>query len=611
MNRLWPYQAFHNQPPQKPFLVTAERCFCYGEAQQRVGQSISWLQQRGVKPGARVLLAMEDDYTTLTLLMALWSLGASALLWDAKAPAWESLEIIESARADLLLLDRSLQQRWQGSRDWQRGAPILWVGHTLPGVSGAEHGYYPAGLEELPVSTIKPTCSADQLAYVIFTSGSTGEVKGVKLTHGALAAHMETLKQQLGYGAESRILNNLAMHHADGIGQGPLVALCTGATLYRPYRFEHHTVKPMLQLIADAQITHMVAVPTMLALFAQLGADQDNVFKTSHFTTLISTGGYLETALWQAFEARFRVQIHNVYGLTETVLGSLYSSPTAGTHKVGTIGQPADCEIEIRRLGEMERVPEGETGELWLKGPHLMDGYLDMPQQTAQVLQGGWLKTGDLVYRDAEGYIVYQGRVKNIIIRGGFNIVPEQISRVLMLHEDLHESVVVGKQDPLWGEVPVAFVLPKPGAEVDAARLAAHCRLHLQDYKVPQAFIVVESFPRGAVGKVQVGKLKAQLKQLEIDVDESGVSSGRRTEERVAEQLLQQAAEVFQLSMESLNLESGDANTPGWDSFSFLNLISAVENRFEIVVDIEDIIRIRNLGQLLEVVEKQLQQRAA
>ena len=259
----------------------------------------------------------------------------------------------------------------------------------------------------------------DALAYIIFTSGTTAETKGVSITHFSLAAHLATLKEVYNLEAGSKIFNQLLLSHADGCIQGPLLAAYVGCEWHRPFRFSIEKIPSILDYCYAKNISHVFMVPAMLNMMVQFAETYEDSFSYPEFKALISVSAHLEAPLWDKFEAIFKIPVNNIYGLTETVAGSLFCGPLKETYKKYTAGKPVDCEVRIID-NSGENVKDDESGELLLKGPHIMKSYWANDKSTSEAFKDGWFYTGDLASKDADGFITIRGRKKNLIISGWY-----------------------------------------------------------------------------------------------------------------------------------------------------------------------------------------------
>jgi len=227
----------------------------------------------------------------------------------------------------------------------------------------------------------------------------------------------------------------------------------------------------------------------------------------------MSGGAALPVEVMQNFQTRFlrRGQISEGYGLSETSPVT-HANPPDGPVVAGSIGRPApDTEVRVVDVETGTRdLPVGEAGELVIRGPQVMAGYWNAPHETARVFRDGWLHTGDIGYRDAAGYFYLIDRKKDLVIAGGFNVYPREVEEALFRHPAIVEAVVIGVPDPYRGETVKAFVVPRPGAALDAEAVLAHCRQHLASYKVPRLVEFRSALPKSGVGKYLRRELRAE-----------------------------------------------------------------------------------------------------
>jgi long-chain acyl-CoA synthetase len=359
-------------------------------------------------------------------------------------------------------------------------------------------------------------------------------------------------------------------------------------------------LQPFLDTIYSQRVTHLVAVPTMLALIARFGRGLEDCFKTEDFRFVVSAAARLEAHLWIEFETRFQTRVVNVYGLTETVTGSLFCGPDEATRRTGTLGKPVDCRARVVGADGQD-VPPGEEGELRLAGPHLMAGYWLEPEATAAVLQDGWLATGDRVRQDADGFYHLTGRAKSVIISGGHNVAPEEVAEVLNAHPGVREACVLGVEEPDWGEAVVACVVVDAGVEAEA--LQRHCHAHLSAYKMPARFVFLDALPKGPSGKVQLEAVRG-LMAARPDA-ESGAGGS------IAQQVTALAARCFRVAPAELSPASGPHNTLGWSSLANLEFIVALEKAFGIAIGTRDVMTLTTLGDATQIVQRLQQARSA
>ena len=228
-----------------------------------------------------------------------------------------------------------------------------------------------------------------------------------------------------------------------------------------------------------------------------------------HFRCALLGGGPAPRPLLEACAAR-GVPVVQTYGMTETASQAATLAPADALRKLGSAGQPL-LPVELRIAAEGRDAAPGEVGEICVRGPMVTPGYHGRPEATAEAIRDGWLHTGDLGYLDAEGYLYVVDRRTDLIISGGENVYPAEVEAALLSHRAVAEAGVVGAEDPQWGQVPVAFVVPRPGAAVSPEALIAHCRERLAAYKVPRRVALVAELPRTAAGKLRRVELRARL----------------------------------------------------------------------------------------------------
>lgn len=342
-------------------------------------------------------------------------------------------------------------------------------------------------------STSLPDVPAEETAAIMYTSGTTAHPKGVVHTHGtlletALAMHdMQLDENQV-------LVITSSMAHLVGLGMSLLSALVNGATavITRPFDFD-----AALNGFERWRGTYMVTLPVILQclLKRQTEAPRD----LSSARLIFGGGDSITPVLQQAF-ARSIAPIWEIYGATEMAPAS-WNRPAEV--RIGSIGKPGKG-IEFRLADEQgSETRPGCVGEIYVRGPHLVTGYWQEPEATRAVFQKGWFRSGDLATRDADGFYWFAGRKKEIIIRGGSNISPQEVEAALCEHSAVAEAGVVGRQDSLWGEIVIAHVALRPGQRLEEQELLAFARERLADYKVPATIIFHSELPKGTTGKIQ------------------------------------------------------------------------------------------------------------
>ena len=357
-----------------------------------------------------------------------------------------------------------------------------------PFASLGEHGPLPLG---------QPGPRPDDIAVIMYTSGTTGRPKGVPLTHANLLAncHQGVAWTGLRFG-EERFLAVLPMFHAFGLTVGVLLALVLGAQISMVPSPEP---KLMLDAIKRSDTNFFVGVPPLLEAILDEAEKKDVSLRGLEW--VLSGAMSMPAEFVQRWESATGGRLIEGYGLTETspvVVGNPFDS----TRRAGTIGLPfPDTDTRIVDPDEPSRdVPEGEEGELLVRGPQVFDGYLDQPEETEKAFVDGWFRTGDLARHDGE-YLVISGRLKELIVTGGFNVSPIEVEAVLCKHESIRDVAVVGMPSSRSGEQVVAAVVAD-GELPSNQELRAWAKQHLTAYKVPRRFVEVEELPTNLLGKV-------------------------------------------------------------------------------------------------------------
>jgi long-chain acyl-CoA synthetase len=345
---------------------------------------------------------------------------------------------------------------------------------------------------------------AGDIALLQYTGGTTGMPKGVMLTHRNLVANAIQARAWC-YGlrdASERFLAVLPLFHVFGLTVLMNLAIMRAGTLVLLPRFE---AGAMLEAIRKKRPTVFPGAPTMY--IAVMNHEQAGKTDLSSIKVCVSGAAPLPLDVQERFEALTGGILIEGYGLTEASPVT-HVNPIWGTRKIGTIGVPlpgTDARIVNRETGEP--LPPGQIGELAVKGPQVMAGYWNRPEETAAVLRDGWLHTGDLAVMDEDGFFAIVDRIKDVIIAGGFNIYPREVEEVLYEHPAVQHAAVLGVKDPYRGETVKAFIVLRSGLSVSAMQLDRWCRDRLAAYKVPHLYEFRDELPMSMVGKVLRRKL--------------------------------------------------------------------------------------------------------
>jgi long-chain acyl-CoA synthetase len=444
---------------------------------ERVRQAAAVLTRRGVGAGDVVAIALPNQAELVISLFAIWRLGAAATPVNPVLTRTEMQYQVDDAGAKVVI----------GS-DLELDADVLDVEELTAEPADAAP-------EPVPVA-------GEDLALLIYTSGTTGKPKGVMLDHTNLLSMCEGAREWLKVTSDDHSLLILPLFHANGIVAGTMTPLLAGGRVTIAARF---SPKTFFGLVAQARPTFFSAVPAIYAMLSALpdAAEAD----TSSLRLVICGAAPMPAELIQRVEERFGVVLVEGYGLSEGTCASTIN-PIDGVRKPGTVGLPLPGQ-DVAIVDEAGTpVPQGERGEVVLRGPNIMRGYLNKPEETARTIIDGWLHTGDVGLLDEDGYLVLVDRIKDMIIRGGENIYPKEIESVLYTHAEVLEAAVVGRPDDVLGEVVVAYVALRPEATVTVEALHALCQEQLAKYKLPVLIELLDELPKNPVGKIDKPTLR-------------------------------------------------------------------------------------------------------
>ena len=482
--------------PEDAVVEEAGRVRTWRELEEARTAFAAELAALGVRAGDRVMIVGENCAAMVALLFAIASLDA----WIVNVNARLSVREIESIRAHAQ--PRLVLFLPEASPDAAAHAARETCG-TLA------HG----GWGTVSVSSQDPDCApeahdgrepAQRVAALVYTTGTTGAPKGVMLTHANLLFVAATGGRLRQLGAQDRVFAVLPLSHVYGLASVCLGSLLAGARLHLQPRF---TPAGMRAALEEACVTICQGVPAMYAKYIEYLEAHGLAFRAPGLRAIYCGGSPLAASVKRGVEAAFGLTLHNGYGLTEsapTVAQTRHDAP-----RIDCSVGPALPGVELRIVQPGgEPAAAGAIGELWVRGPNVMKGYYRDPGATAEALRaGGWLATGDLARVDPDGALHIEGRLKELIIRSGFNVFPVEVEAVLNAHPGVSQSAVVGREVEGNEEV-VAFVELVPGASVDAGALAEFAAARLAPYKRPAEVIVMEKLPAAASGKLLKGRLK-------------------------------------------------------------------------------------------------------
>jgi len=481
--------------PDKTAMVFGERSLSYRQLFDAIrGATVRLRDDHGIGPGARVALLLENSDTYNIWYFAVMALGAVAVPLNVKLVPAEIAFMLQDAGCVLVLSEARFADTLRGIAPGPSGAPALRL--LDGGLPSASPGVFDTGA--VPI---------DADAAIYYTSGTTGRPKGVVHTHRSLIAG--TLQGPPAWEYDSERVVNLAVTPQFHIANHTvfLPTLAVGGTLV----IDTFGTERTFELIQRHRVTQLFAVPSILLLLTQF-EDRDR-FDLGSVTRVAFGAAPMPVHKLEAVQALFP-NAALVHGMGQTECsGTTVTLPSPQAfEKAGSVGiNIAGTEIRIVDEADAE-LPAGAVGELVTRGPNVMSRYLNRPEASAEALRGGWLHTGDLGYRDAQGYLYLVDRKKDMIIRGGENIYSSEVEQALYGMPGIALAAVVGQPSELFGEEVFAFLVAREGApRLTLDEVQAHCAERLAKYKRPTAIRYLDALPQTATGKIQKGELKAML----------------------------------------------------------------------------------------------------
>jgi len=477
----------------RDYATTARRAACLAGA----------LRQRlGLAPGDRVALTMKNCPEYVEVAFAAWHAGLTAVPVNAKLHPREFAYILENSGARVVFATADLA-------DVVAGLGVETVERVIE-IGTPEFEALFDG-EPAPLAQVQP----EDVAWLFYTSGTTGQPKGAMLTHRVLVAMTLNYFADVDtIAASDCILHAAPMSHGSGLYMLPHVLRGACNVVPESGGFEPDEI---YTLIRDWPGIAFFAAPTMVKRLIDFREDRD----TANLKTIVYGGGPMYVADAEAALQRFGPKLVQIYGQGESPMTITCVSRDVHAdcnhprwrERLGSVGV-AQSVVEVRVADADDiALPPGETGEILVRGDSVMTGYWRNPEATAATLANGWLHTGDMGAMDEDGFLTLKDRSKDVIISGGTNIYPREVEEVLLRHPDVAEVSVIGRPDPEWGEVVVAYVVGRAGAALDPAALDRMCLDAIARFKRPKDYRFVQSLPKNNYGKV----LKTELREKDAD----------------------------------------------------------------------------------------------
>jgi len=495
MVNLSSFIQFHAlQTPDRVALIYGDQRVSYAALFQRIGRLAAFLVERGVGPDTVIACVMKNSAAFIELAIAVSHLGGVFLPINFRLAQEEIGYIVAHSDARLVFADSEF------------GAQVAGLnGVTLLDEAAQHDGRRLVATvpEKPPMATRAP----EDLFRLMYTSGTTDRPKGVMHSYNNFYWKCMEHAVTLALSAEERLLVVGPLYHVGAFDLPGIAVLWLGGTLCILREFDAVSV---LAAIERERLTGVWLAPAMLNMV--LGVAGTTRHDVSSLRWCVGGGEKTPESRIRAFGGVFPgARYVDAYGLTETCSGDTFMPAGMELAKIGSTGRPTPhLELEIR-AADGTRVGPSIEGEICLRGPKVTTGYWRDPAKTAASFWGGWFRTGDIGYVDADGFLYVTDRLKDMIISGGENIASSEVERVIYQLPQVREAAVIGVADPKWGERPVAVVVVDPGQSLDYASLAAHCRAHLARFKVPDRLVLRDSLPRNPSGKVLKRVLREEL----------------------------------------------------------------------------------------------------
>ncbi|HKQ08056.1 MAG TPA: long-chain-fatty-acid--CoA ligase [Blastocatellia bacterium] len=507
LRELLEHRVEHYQ--DKPFLFVESdgRMFTYREFDREVNRLAALLTALGARKGDRVSLYLTNSAEYFIAYFACFKIGAWAGPVNALLKPQEIEFIISNSEASIVLTQPDLYDNLAAVRDclplvrhvavasgqWS----VVSEGESQSDSPSArfDSGGTPPADER---ATGNGQLTEEDEAIIIYTSGTTGKPKGVLLTHGNLLTNAREIAEWLQLTEADRSLMIMPLFHVNALMTTGLAALWAGGSVVLAPRF---SASRHWQTISQYGVTYFGSVATMLSRLNHAYPEGvPDGLDTSGLRFALCGSAPVPVEVLKMYEARFACPVIEGYGLSESTCRSTFN-PVDGRRRPGSVGLPIGNEMNVFDDKDCELAPF-QVGEIVLRGANLLKGYYQNEAATRQAFRSGWFHTGDLGYRDDDGFYYVVDRKSDMIIRGGENIYPREIDEVLYQHPKVKDAATVGVADELYGEEVKSFVVLRDGCAASEEEIIAHCRAHLADYKCPKAVAFLEDIPKGPTGKL-------------------------------------------------------------------------------------------------------------
>ncbi|MFO1470383.1 MAG: long-chain fatty acid--CoA ligase [Turneriella sp.] len=517
ISQLWSERV--REHSEKTYLHFHDRSWTYGEFESEIAKAAGAFKALGAVRGDHIAVLIPNSPEFLFAWFGAMAGGFTAVTINTLLKADELEYILNDSDAKILVTTPAMRQALDSV--WPQLTKLRHVLLTEKDTAYADAPEFHAAIKV--AAPWRPDQVSSDKASMIYTSGTTGHPKGVILTHGNILYNSYVCHQMIDLEAADTALCIMPLFHVNAQIASMMSTLWAGATVVLEESFKPRS---FIDTLKKHRCTTFSGVPTIYNFLNELKEAEGQ--DLSFLKACICGAAPMPVEVFNKFEEKFKGKIIEGYGLSEgTCVSSL--NPMHGQRKIGSIGLtipgqkmaivahggaqvgaatdggPPTVNANIHDRNEF--LPDGEIGEIVIQGPNMMTGYYKKDDANKQTIIDGWLHTGDLGHRDAEGYFYITGRKKEMIIQGGENIYPKEIEEVLYKFDPVSECAIVGIPDKKYGEVVGAFIIPKEGATIAAADVRSYLREKIANYKMPKAIEFVTAFPKTATGKIQKNKI--------------------------------------------------------------------------------------------------------
>jgi len=484
--------------PDKKALLFGDAIYTYAGMNRIIESIAGYFFRLGVSKGDRISLYMANRPEWIMFYYGIARLGAIAVCVPGAYKKDEMKEVVKDSRSSIIVTSEALKPQLPSPEaiPFVKQTIVVECDETFQSILRGEDNSSPL-LTEMETS-------GDDTAAILYTGGTTGTPKGAMLTHRNLlysaqnvAYHERLIPEDVGicFLPLNHVFAQCHIMHTIFSGCGTLVL------------FPAFDMDGITAAVIRHGITRFYAVPTIYIRFLN-NPESRKQLKSLRY--VFSGGTSMPAEIVRQWVDAFGIPIHEAYGMTETA--SIVTFNHLFRHKIGSIGMPAGI-IELNVVdADGRKVKQGEQGEIIIRGPNIMKGYFEQPEETAMALRNGWLHSGDVGVFDEEGYLYIVDRIKDIVITGGENVYPKEVEDLLHQHKAVNECGVVGLPHKEYGEAVTAFVTLKPGASADERALIAFCKERLAPYKVPKTIHFVDDLPKTPQGKI----LRRELRKIKL-----------------------------------------------------------------------------------------------